>query len=141
MAQELLDSSLPLVHRCRRLQETRTQVILTHPRPDHERLKQALGTFRAISSLNGGISFECDRSDVESAQGSRLFGYRSRQGRIEPHTNRLNRFDDLIPEESENVQKAIKRLPAKEAYDRVFRIRRAFQVRHSPPSPSSPDQV
>ncbi|CAG8281972.1 unnamed protein product [Penicillium nalgiovense] len=36
-------------------------------------------------------------------------------------------FDDLIPEESENVQKAIKRLPAKEAYDRVFRIRRAFQ--------------
>ncbi|KAJ5474631.1 Ubiquinol-cytochrome c reductase complex 14 kDa protein [Penicillium sp. IBT 31633x] len=37
------------------------------------------------------------------------------------------RFDDLIPEESENVQKAIKRLPAKAAYDRVFRIRRAFQ--------------
>ncbi|KAF7585856.1 Cytochrome b-c1 complex subunit 7 [Aspergillus hancockii] len=37
------------------------------------------------------------------------------------------RFDDLIPEESETVQKAIKRLPAKEAYDRVFRIRRAFQ--------------
>ncbi|CAI7598608.1 hypothetical protein N7533_002572 [Penicillium manginii] len=37
------------------------------------------------------------------------------------------KFDDLIPEESENVQKAIKRLPAKEAYDRVFRIRRAFQ--------------
>lgn len=59
----------------------------------------------------------------------------------EPHTNRLNRFDDLIPEESENVQKAIKRLPAKEAYDRVFRIRRAFQVRQSPPSPSSQDKV
>ncbi|KAJ5665735.1 cytochrome b-c1 complex subunit 7 [Penicillium sp. IBT 18751x] len=37
------------------------------------------------------------------------------------------KFDDLIPEESEVVQKAIKRLPAKEAYDRVFRIRRAFQ--------------
>ncbi|KAJ6094831.1 hypothetical protein N7467_002344 [Penicillium canescens] len=37
------------------------------------------------------------------------------------------KFDDLIPEESENVQKAIKRLPSKEAYDRVFRIRRAFQ--------------
>ncbi|KAJ5231565.1 uncharacterized protein N7469_006153 [Penicillium citrinum] len=37
------------------------------------------------------------------------------------------KFDDLIPEESETVQKAIKRLPAKEAYDRVFRIRRAFQ--------------
>ncbi|KAB8075556.1 cytochrome b-c1 complex subunit 7 [Aspergillus leporis] len=37
------------------------------------------------------------------------------------------KFDDLIPEESETVQTAIKRLPAKEAYDRVFRIRRAFQ--------------
>ncbi|KAE8136903.1 cytochrome b-c1 complex subunit 7 [Aspergillus pseudotamarii] len=35
--------------------------------------------------------------------------------------------DDLIPEESEVVQTAIKRLPPKEAYDRVFRIRRAFQ--------------
>ena len=39
-----------------------------------------------------------------------------------------NRFDDLLPEESETVQTAIKRLPPKEAYDRVFRIRRAFQV-------------
>ncbi|GAQ07843.1 cytochrome b-c1 complex subunit 7 [Aspergillus lentulus] len=37
------------------------------------------------------------------------------------------RFDDLIPEESDVVQTAIKRLPPKEAYDRVFRIRRAFQ--------------
>ncbi len=38
------------------------------------------------------------------------------------------RMDDLIPEESETIQKALKRLPPKEAYDRVFRIRRAFQV-------------
>ncbi|KAJ9196976.1 hypothetical protein DTO166G4_2573 [Paecilomyces variotii] len=38
------------------------------------------------------------------------------------------RFDDLIPEESESVQTAIKRLPPKEAYDRVFRLRRAFQL-------------
>ncbi|ODM22360.1 Cytochrome b-c1 complex subunit 7 [Aspergillus cristatus] len=37
------------------------------------------------------------------------------------------RFDDIIPEENDIVQAAIKRLPAKEAYDRVFRIRRAFQ--------------
>ncbi|PWY86234.1 ubiquinol-cytochrome c reductase complex 14 kDa protein [Aspergillus heteromorphus CBS 117.55] len=37
------------------------------------------------------------------------------------------RADDLIPEESETVQTALKRLPPKEAYDRVFRIRRAFQ--------------
>ncbi|BCS00809.1 ubiquinol--cytochrome-c reductase subunit 7 [Aspergillus luchuensis] len=35
--------------------------------------------------------------------------------------------DDLIPEENDVVQKALKRLPPKEAYDRVFRIRRAFQ--------------
>ena len=39
-----------------------------------------------------------------------------------------NRADDLIPEESELVLLALKRLPPKEAYDRVFRLRRAFQV-------------
>ena len=39
------------------------------------------------------------------------------------------RADDLIPEESETVLLALKRLPPKEAYDRVFRMRRAFQVR------------
>ena len=43
-----------------------------------------------------------------------------------------SRSDDLIPEENDTVQTAIKRLPAKEAYDRVFRIRRAFQVRYCP---------
>lgn len=41
------------------------------------------------------------------------------------------RADDLIPEESNTVQLALKRLPPKEAYDRVFRLRRAFQVPHS----------
>jgi ubiquinol-cytochrome C reductase complex subunit VI len=41
----------------------------------------------------------------------------------------MPRADDLIPEESDVVQQAIKRLPPKEAYDRVFRLRRAFQVR------------
>ncbi|PYH45187.1 ubiquinol--cytochrome-c reductase subunit 7 [Aspergillus saccharolyticus JOP 1030-1] len=35
--------------------------------------------------------------------------------------------DDLIPEESDVVQTALKRLPPKEAYDRIFRIRRALQ--------------
>ena len=39
------------------------------------------------------------------------------------------RADDLIPEESNTVMLALKRLPPKEAYDRVFRLRRAFQVR------------
>ncbi|CAD6450842.1 64bbc860-8edb-441f-bebe-806af9bc3cc9 [Sclerotinia trifoliorum] len=37
------------------------------------------------------------------------------------------RADDLIPEESEEVLLALKRLPQKEAYDRVFRLRRALQ--------------
>ncbi|KAK7208571.1 ubiquinol-cytochrome c reductase complex 14 kDa protein [Myxozyma melibiosi] len=38
------------------------------------------------------------------------------------------RYDDLIAEESPVVQKAINRLPPKEYYDRVFRIRRAHQL-------------
>ena len=38
------------------------------------------------------------------------------------------RADDLIPEENDTVLLALKRLPPKEAYDRVFRLRRAFQV-------------
>ncbi|KPI44018.1 Cytochrome b-c1 complex subunit 7 [Cyphellophora attinorum] len=37
------------------------------------------------------------------------------------------RADDLIPEENDTVQLALKRLPPKEAYDRIFRLRRAFQ--------------
>ncbi|ORY09370.1 cytochrome b-c1 complex subunit 7 [Clohesyomyces aquaticus] len=37
------------------------------------------------------------------------------------------RADDIIPEENDMVQLALKRLPPKEAYDRVFRLRRAFQ--------------
>ncbi|KAL6714961.1 Cytochrome b-c1 complex subunit 7, mitochondrial [Lecanora helva] len=36
--------------------------------------------------------------------------------------------DDLIPEENDTVLLALKRLPPKEAYDRVYRLRRAFQV-------------
>jgi len=42
------------------------------------------------------------------------------------------RSDDLIPEENDVVQLALKRLPPKEAYDRVFRLRRAFQVPFDP---------
>ncbi|KAI9828982.1 MAG: Cytochrome b-c1 complex subunit 7 [Thelocarpon impressellum] len=37
------------------------------------------------------------------------------------------RADDLIPEESDTIQLALKRLPPKEAYDRVYRLRRAVQ--------------
>lgn len=43
-----------------------------------------------------------------------------------------NRADDLIAEESPNVQLALKRLSPKEAYDRVFRMRRAVQVHGTP---------
>lgn len=39
------------------------------------------------------------------------------------------RADDLLPEENDVVQNALKRLRPQEAYDRVFRLRRAFQVR------------
>lgn len=45
------------------------------------------------------------------------------------------KFEDLLPEESESMQLALKRLPPKEAYDRVFRLRRAFQVEQ----PSGPN--
>ncbi|CBQ68908.1 probable ubiquinol--cytochrome-c reductase [Sporisorium reilianum SRZ2] len=38
------------------------------------------------------------------------------------------RYDDLIIEESDRVQKAISRLPEKEAYDRAFRLRQASQL-------------
>ena len=37
-------------------------------------------------------------------------------------------MEDLLPEENEVTQLALQRLPPKEAYDRVFRLRRAFQV-------------
>lgn len=46
-------------------------------------------------------------------------------------TDKVNRSDDLIPEESEIMQRAMKRLTPKESYDRVFRMRRAFQVHSS----------
>ncbi|KAK5660104.1 hypothetical protein OQA88_13573 [Cercophora sp. LCS_1] len=36
--------------------------------------------------------------------------------------------DDLISEEDETVLKALNRLPAKEAYDRIYRLRRATQL-------------
>jgi hypothetical protein len=47
---------------------------------------------------------------------------------MEERADTADRADDLIPEESELVQRALKRLSPKESYDRVFRMRRAFQV-------------
>ena len=44
------------------------------------------------------------------------------------------RADDLIPEENDTVLLALKRLPPKEAYDRVYRLRRAVQVSSLHPS-------
>jgi ubiquinol-cytochrome c reductase subunit 7 len=39
----------------------------------------------------------------------------------------MNSQEDLIPEENDTVLLALKRLPPKEAYDRVYRLRRALQ--------------
>ena len=73
-----------------------------------------------------------------------LFSFRAARIAIEegPHSPHItlttlytNRADDLIPEESDVVLLALKRLPPKEAYDRVFRMRRAFQVRRCILSP------
>ncbi|KAK4448268.1 cytochrome b-c1 complex subunit 7 [Podospora aff. communis PSN243] len=38
------------------------------------------------------------------------------------------RADDLISEENANVMLALRRLPAKESYDRIYRLRRATQL-------------
>ena len=51
------------------------------------------------------------------------------------------RADDLIPEENEVVQLALKRLSPKEAYDRVYRMRKAFQVYPSPSTQEQGDHV
>ncbi|KAM5352597.1 hypothetical protein ACJ41O_005319 [Fusarium nematophilum] len=37
------------------------------------------------------------------------------------------RYDDLLEEENENAQKALKRLSNRESYERIYRIRRAVQ--------------
>lgn len=39
----------------------------------------------------------------------------------------IGRYDDLLEEEREAVQIALKRLSPKEAYERVYRIRRSTQ--------------
>ena len=75
-------------------------------------------------SMDGGISFFHLPVPDPTTCGSPIQSYTCMLMK-----NSYNRYDDLLPEESETVQKAIKRLPPKEAYDRVFRIRRAFQVR------------
>jgi len=38
------------------------------------------------------------------------------------------KYDDLIIEERDDVQKALSRLPARESYDRIYRINRASQA-------------
>lgn len=39
----------------------------------------------------------------------------------------LHRYDDLIPEENDTMQKALTRLTEKDSYDRAFRLRTAVQ--------------
>ncbi|KAL6837972.1 putative ubiquinol-cytochrome C reductase complex 14kD subunit [Trichoderma camerunense] len=41
------------------------------------------------------------------------------------------RYDDLLEEENEAVQIALKRLSAKESYERVYRIRRSVQCSYT----------
>lgn len=43
----------------------------------------------------------------------------------------ITRYDDLLEEENEAVQIALKRLSAKEAYERVYRIRRSVQCSYT----------
>ncbi|CAM1500824.1 Fc.00g099860.m01.CDS01 [Cosmosporella sp. VM-42] len=38
------------------------------------------------------------------------------------------RYDDLLEEENPTAQKALKRLSAKESYERIYRLRRAIQL-------------
>ncbi|KAF5024786.1 hypothetical protein F66182_3130 [Fusarium sp. NRRL 66182] len=38
------------------------------------------------------------------------------------------RYDDLLEEENETAQKALKRLSNRESYERIYRIRRAVQL-------------
>jgi len=38
------------------------------------------------------------------------------------------KYDDLILEERDDVQKALSRLPTRESYDRIYRINRASQA-------------
>lgn len=44
---------------------------------------------------------------------------------------RQTRYDDLLEEENEAVQIALKRLSAKESYERVYRIRRSVQCSYT----------
>lgn len=55
----------------------------------------------------------------------------------EERADAADRADDLIPEESELMQRALKRLSPKESYDRVFRMRRAFQVHFRQQAPKN----
>jgi len=52
-------------------------------------------------------------------------------GRLGPRLTAVafrTRSDDLIPEENEVVQQALKRLSPQQSYDRVYRLRRAAQL-------------
>ena len=65
-------------------------------------------------------------------QGTENLGYGKNHGFVVQFARSADSFlraDDLIPEESDTVLLALKRLPPKEAYDRMFRLRRAFQVK------------
>lgn len=99
MAQEGDDAAGELV-----LQRCRLQTVGLEVRTPCSPKPQAIG--RMATALEDG--YRLSRKDTDSVASCRA--------------------DDLIPEESDAVLLALKRLPPKEAYDRVFRLRRAFQV-------------
>ena len=105
MVKALDDAIGQLVRRCCGIQETRPQV------PNQTFISCEEKVVQFPSSLSGSSPFQRSASTTELEL-----------------TEWIPRADDLIPEESDTVLLALKRLPPKEAYDRVFRLRRAFQV-------------
>lgn len=142
LPQALDDAHCPVVHRCLWLQETRLEVgdSLTFlggsPGPTSATTNQwkrqwidfNCGGYIYINILHLAIHIMF----LPSPAGPGITNQPIPIPPLQPSTNNQTRADDLIPEENDVVQKALKRLPPKEAYDRVFRIRRAFQVRPIP---------
>lgn len=76
-----------------------------------------------------GLGTEEERSGIVGRHAGNWRTIPLQNGLLTPFCH--NRADDLIAEESPEVQLALKRLSPKEAYDRVFRMRRAVQVCNS----------
>ena len=109
MAPALDEAPLQLVHQRRRLQAARPEVRCT---PSTRWTWAGNGCLEhvwdALHALNPNmVHFRCTGTTADGLP---------------------DRADDLLPEENDVVHTALKRLRPQEAYDRVFRLRRAFQV-------------